>query len=125
MLEDLLDLADDFGPGDSFPYNTEMLYYEQAAVLYPTTWIFISVVILLNGLVNFVLSLRISSTLLSMVTNLAIVLSMFLSMWILGAEFNVVTILHLFMGAILGAEFSTHITHAFVSRPGDRKERLV
>lgn len=28
ILEDLFDLADDYGPGDSYPYNTNMLYYE-------------------------------------------------------------------------------------------------
>mmetsp|Transcript_36286 Transcript_36286/g.6496 ORF Transcript_36286/g.6496 Transcript_36286/m.6496 type:complete len:94 (-) Transcript_36286:308-589(-) len=59
-----------------------------------------------------------------MLNNLAIVFSMFISMWILGVDFNVVTVLNLFMVAILGAEFSTHITHAYVSRPGDRKQRL-
>lgn len=102
-----------------------MLYYEQFVVLYPTAWIFIGVVVLLSALVNFLMSLRIASTLLIALNTLAIVLSMHFVMWVLSVEFNVVSVLHLFMVAILGAEFSTHITHAYISRPGTREERLI
>jgi len=55
---------------------------------------------------------------------LSIVLSMFFVMWILGVEFNPASVIHLNMIVILGADFTTHITNAFITNPGTYAQRL-
>lgn len=69
-------------------------------------------------------TIRISSSVLAMVNTVVVLMGMLVSMWAFGVEFNVVSVIHLYMIVILGADFSTHITHAFISSQGSRIQRL-
>ena len=45
-------------------------------------------------------------------------------MWVVDVEFNVVSILHIYMGAALATDFTSHIIHTYYSTPGNKVDRL-
>jgi Niemann-Pick C1-like protein 1 len=122
--EDLNDIADDFGPGDSYPFNTNFLYYAQFKALPREPFIFLGKVLAATFVVMLTFNVFPLVVLLQLVNIVAIVLSLFATMWVVGVDFNVVSVLHIFMCAILAAQLSAHITHVFITQEGTRRQRL-
>ncbi|CAG9332543.1 unnamed protein product [Blepharisma stoltei] len=120
---DLSDISDK-GPGYTFPYNKNFLYYAQLESLSNDFLIFCLIVILSAGCYTLFLTVFPSSIVLLVVNILAIELGAIFSMWVLDVAFNVVSVLHLYMIAIVACEFSAHIIHSFIAQPGSKKYRL-
>jgi len=115
IKHDLTDIADDYGPGDSFPYNINFLFYEQYAVFRWQILLFCLCLVCSAFFFTLVLSFDMVAALLVTINTIVILLSAWATMWVFSLSLNVVTIFWIFMVGILGFEFSSHITHVFIT----------
>lgn len=123
--EDMTNIADDYGPGDSFPYNDNFLFYELYEVFKLEIFIFCGVLVGATFVINLIFSVYPMAAILITLNVICIILATFGTMWALSVELNIVTIFHVFMAGIIGLEFSSHITHVFMSQEGRRRQRFV
>lgn len=119
--EDMTNIADDYGPGDSFPYNDNFLFYELYEVFKLEILTFCGVLVGATFVINLIFSVYPMAAILITLNVICIILATFATMWALSVELNIVTIFHVFMAGIIGLEFSSHITHVFVSQEGRRR----
>ena len=119
--KDMTNIADDYGPGDSFPYNEDFLFYELYQVFELEIYKFTGCLVAATFVVTLVFAVYPMAAILVTLNVICIILATFATMWALSVELNIVTIFHVFMAGIIGLEFSSHITHVFVSQEGKRR----
>lgn len=123
--EDLTDIADDYGPGDSYAHNTNFLYYEQFKLLPREHFIFLGKVLAATLVVMMTFNVFPQVVIIQMINIMAIFLSLYATIWVVGVDFNVVSVLNFFMCSILASVLSAHISHVFITQEGTRRQRLI
>lgn len=121
---DLTDIGNDFGPGTTFPYNSNFLYYEQFAELQPQAMFFGYLLFVFSFGWHLITGAFPLTALLCAVNVFAVYLGFAVTMWALEVEFNAVSVLHSYMCGVLAFQFSTHIIHVYITQPGTASQRL-
>jgi multidrug efflux pump subunit AcrB len=124
-MKDMRDITDDYGPGDSFPYNGLFGFYEQYAIFAQETalsiglacmMVFIILVILLADFIT-------SAKVLIMVGMIDVNIMGMFYFW--GVTLNAITIIVIVVSIGLAVDYNAHIAHAFKHATGTRNERVI
>jgi predicted RND superfamily exporter protein len=124
-MKDMRDITDDYGPGDSFPYNHRFPFYEQYAVFAKETALSIGLACMMVYIITVIMFADfVTSTLvLLMVGMVDINILGMLYFW--DTTLNAITIANIVISIGIAVDYNSHIAHAFKSSTGTRNERVI
>ena len=125
LMEETRSICNEYGPGNTFPYNPEFLYYEQyavfdkeaiASILSALATIFVIVLVMTADILGAVLVL-------SMVSLTIVSLLALLYFW--DDTLNMVTITNAIMSIGVTVDYNVHIAHSFKGCNDSTKNKRV
>jgi Niemann-Pick C1 protein len=122
---DTREITDDYGPGDSFPYNGTYLFYEQYAVFARETALSVGLACMMVYIVTVIMfaDFITSGIVLLMVGMIDINILGMLYFW--GLTLNAVTIAMIVISVGIAVDYNAHIAHAFKNVAGSREDRVI
>jgi Niemann-Pick C1 protein len=124
-MVDTRDITDEYGPGDTFPYNGGYLFYEQYAVFARETALSVGLACMMVYIITVIMfaDFITSGIVLLMVGMIDINILGMLYFW--GLTLNAVTIAMIVISVGIAVDYNAHIAHAFKNVSGSREDRVI
>ena len=124
-MEDTRDITDDYGPGDSFPYNGAYLFWESYAIFKRETALSIGLACMMVYIITVIMMADFitAAIVLLMVGMVDICILGMLAFW--GEDLNSISIANIVIAVGIAVDYNAHLAHAFKGAEGTREERVI
>ncbi len=122
---DTRDITDDYGPGDTFPYNGFYLFYEQYAVFGRETALSVGLACMMVYIITVIMFADFITSAIVLLMVGMIDINILGMLYFLGLTLNAVTIAMIVISVGIAVDYNAHIAHAFKNVAGSREDRVI